>query len=1629
MKYLLLLITTLLLSGFFLFEKRNIDRENLQVEEQVYLQVDKTFYKPGEDIWFSAWIIDREQQTLTNLSEIVYVELINPKGKVEKTHKLLVKEGRANGDFHLSDEIAGGLYKIRAYTLWMKNIGEDNYFEKELTVQKVVLPNLLMELKFLEKGYGAGDEATAELDLKNLENEALIDKKFEYEVFIDGQKIKKKSVRTDEEGKALIKFKLPNKLISPDGVLNIILEHQGKIESISRTVPITLKNIELSFFPEGGNFIHSVNSRVAFKAIDKYGKPTDVEGKILDENGAVITTFKSFHDGMGAFRITPHVGEKYIARIDKPNTLKSTYVLPEIENEGYSLELNRDEYHNLQTEIRSTQRSKVTLVAKIKGKTYFKKRLKIINGLNIYDIPTGNMPAGILKVTVLDKDDIEQCERLVFVNKTKLMNIEIKADKEKYLPREKVTLDIKTTDNSGKVISADIALSVVNNNLLSFSDDKQDHILSSLLLSQEVKGKINEPQFYFKKDEPKADKALDYLLMTQGWRKFIWKDSTELLYMAEKAQVIGRLVDYEGRPFKNHKVWIVETKDSVFTDADGYFVFKNIVIDRRLTIRALDAKGYKTDYYINNYINYFVTSDYVKGTVINIKHEPVANAKISYPGTTITAITNSRGNFQIAKIRNRNILHIEGDLYKNKQIKINNPDKLQIVNLDYKDPRYGCSPEKTIQYEKVLIQKGKKIYDKENLEKSVVLKKIKQGQKSKANGKQLIPPGNQVVEILNIVDDEVEINEELVFNTCEDMENTEVIFIPELVEQEEEDEEQIFMFASKMPEFTGGELGLRSFIAKNVKYPVQARESCVEGKVYVRFVVTSNGEVEKVSIARGVDPILDQEAIRVVKSLPKWKPGMRGGRQVNVWYTVPINFNLVNSDGSKPKGYYAGLQISGPNYQTDGQNSVYRARKFYVPKYDSEEKIDKRTDFRSTIYWNPQIITDEKGQAQVSFYNSDEITSFKALAEGISSNGMVGRGEQIYFTQLPFSINAKLPQFLTFGDNLQVPVTLSNNTDKNITGKLDLVKMQALQLNNESFSKQLIKAKTSKTLWLEFTVLNTEGKQIFDLSFKSEGLSDAVKKEIMVLPKGFPVNLVFSSNDLESKFNFEIGEMVPGSLQARFKAFPSILNDLMGGIESILREPYGCFEQTSSSTYPNLLVLDYMKSTGNITASIRKKAMKLTDKGYKRLIGFETKEKGYEWFGRTPAHEGLTAYGLMEFSDMAKVYKGVDSEMVRRTQDWLLGKRDGKGNFSKRDGLRNFHGLSYELQNAYIVYALSESGYYDIGIEYLKAYENATKSNDAYLMTLLANTAFNIDKDNEGVKLLSFIDKQIDKFGFGKLNAKESIVRSRRHSLQVETASLYLLALLKSTNPSIVKIDEAVRYIAGSRKSYAGFGSTQATILALKALTSYAKTNKSSRADGAIHLMVNNKFSKQTGYSASQSKPIEINNLHSYLKTGNNKVKVNIKSAKKAIPYSFSIQYNASVPVSSKECILKLVTKLNHNKVKMGDLVKMDVTIKNIAEEHTPMAIAKIGIPSGLSLQPYQLKELLEKKMVDYYEIFDNYLVFYFTSLKPGQEVSIPLDLKTELPGSYEAPASSVYLYYTNEFKHWVAGEKIEIKK
>ena len=154
------------------------------------------------------------------------------------------------------------------------------------------------------------------------------------------------------------------------------------------------------------------------------------------------------------------------------------------------------------------------------------------------------------------------------------------------------------------------------------------------------------------------------------------------------------------------------------------------------------------------------------------------------------------------------------------------------------------------------------------------------------------PAPIQEVEVLNVVEDDVEV-EEIEINTEDDKDVEVVIAPPVEVKIEEEDEEVVFMVVESMPEFPGGQQALFKYLAENVKYPVIAQENGIQGRVICQFVVNKDGSiVDVVAVRSSGEPSLDKEAIRVIKSMPKWKPGKQRGKPVRVKYTVPVNFRL-----------------------------------------------------------------------------------------------------------------------------------------------------------------------------------------------------------------------------------------------------------------------------------------------------------------------------------------------------------------------------------------------------------------------------------------------------------------------------------------------------------------------------------------------------------------------------------------------------------------------------------------------------------------------------------------------------------------------------------------------------------------
>jgi uncharacterized protein YfaS (alpha-2-macroglobulin family) len=1432
-------------------KKLNAYNEQLP-EDRVYLQFDKPMYEPGDNIWFSAFIRDAATMKASGKSDIIHVDFLNPKGTVEKSINIIAKNGVASGDFTLDAEALGGIYKVRAYTNWMKNEGENNKFEKELQVQDIVLPNLKMKLDFEKKAFGAGDEVVAKLELNTNENKPLSDHKIKFAANLGGQQIVAKADVTDENGLQYIKFNLPKDLKTNDGLLNVMIDYNGSTESISRSIPIVLNAIKLELFPEGGDLVTGLESKVAFRALNEFGKPADIEGVVVAENGSVITSFSSFHQGMGGFKFVPKAGEKYMVKITKPENIKETFNVPEPLSRGYVMSVSPGNTE-ISMNIHTTETEELSLVAQVRNKVYYSTVIDAKKGGNRIIFPTSNFPIGVAQITLFDSKGIARAERLAFVNKDKQLSISVETEKEKYLPREKVKMTISVKDERGLPMPANLSMAVVNDQFLSFADDKSGNILSQLLLQQDINQKVEEPAFYFSNKEQKADEALDYLLMTAGWRHFTWEkvmnENTPVAsYQGERAIIAGTVLDAStGKVISNTKIKINNGAEYQ-TDENGKFIFNKLDLSSPVTL-AYSANGYGPQ------------SQYIQGY-------------------------------------NQNLV-------------------MYLYDNNYYNRSYRNVPSAT-------------------------------GQGWEDNA------------------------------------------IPEM--------------AREIP-------GADAMMIEDLAVVKEKHDEAKIGKGEVRNRNIQNKKNQDIVLASAPKDELkkqNEEGAHKKKELAQKSIDARAG-----FFAADFDNEIQNNVGSQQQA-----QI------------YYRAKEFAAPVYDKQENVEVRNDFRNTIYWNPNVEIDRTGKKTVEFYTSDDITSFRTTLEGIATDGSIGRTEKNFFTQLPFAMTTKIPVEVATEDNISIPLTLKNNTDKPLGGALTVIAPDGLKAITAVPAVQTIMPGASKTIYLDYKVLDKIGYGDFTLTFKACGLGDAFTQRIKIASKGFPVQASFSAQDVEREYSFNMSHVVNGSVKASFTAFPNVVSDLMKGVEGILQEPYGCFEQTSCTAYPNAMVLDYLKSTDSKDNKTLSRATDLLNRGYKRLTTFESSEKGYEWFGANPGHEGLTAYGIMEFVDMKNAGADVDQKMLDRTAEWLLKHKDGKGGFAReKHAYHDFGRISENVLNAYIVYALAEAGYTDVKKEFEASCKIAMETKDPYILAMMSNAAYSLKENTKGDAAMALLMNQQGKNG-SFTGTTHSITYSQGQSLTIETTSLTIMAILKSQGKNAGALTDAVQFLVGSRSGSGVFSSTQGTILALKALTEYAKFSKKTTEDGKIEIYVDGKKVSERSYKAGDKGAIEVSGLEEYLiGEGKHDLKIKYVGVKTPLPYSVAVNWNTSLPNSDKECDIDLKTKLAETTASVGQTVRLTATITNKKNMEVPSTMAIIGIPAGFTVQPWQLKELQDKKVFDYYEMKGNNIAIYYRGMGPSAVKEINLDLKAEMPGTFDAPASSAYLYYMNEYKTWSGTNKITIKK
>lgn len=510
-------------------------------QEKIYIHLDRPYYTGGETIWYKVYLTAGPYHEPSQLSQTIYVELINQNKEVIQQIKLLSINGLASGSIMLPDTLKSGKYLLRAYTNWMRNFEESYFFQRSIKIW-------------------------------NINNN------------------------------------------------DVIKETHDQI-------------LDIQFFPEGGNLVADVVCKVGVKAIGADGLGKATHGIIINTKGKTVAEFQCNFLGMGAFSFLPEKGERYKAVIDKPD--KEILLPPSLES-GLVLSV-RNASKELLVRIQTSDYTKyqeLYILAQTRGQIVYSARVNLASNVAVARIDKSQFPAGVTQITILDRQGSPLAERLVFVdNPTEHLRIEMSANNKTYAPREKVTLNINVKDSNGNPVVANLSLAVCDDQQV-LIEPNQENISTYLLISSELQGHIESPGYYFNNKNSDREDALDFLLLTQGWRRFTinqalqhnWKAPE---YLPEKGlRISGQVVDkYNGKAVGQGKVTYlsltsIPTVSETITNPTGHFSFLNIIYydSADLILKSETKKG-------NKAVKILITTD-------------IDRPEITYPITTLAETKN-----------------------------------------------------------------------------------------------------------------------------------------------------------------------------------------------------------------------------------------------------------------------------------------------------------------------------------------------------------------------------------------------------------------------------------------------------------------------------------------------------------------------------------------------------------------------------------------------------------------------------------------------------------------------------------------------------------------------------------------------------------------------------------------------------------------------------------------------------------------------------------------------------------------------------------------------------------------------------------------------------------------------------
>ena len=686
----------------------------------------------------------------------------------------------------------------------------------------------------------------------------------------------------------------------------------------------------------------------------------------------------------------------------------------------------------------------------------------------------------------------------------------------------------------------------------------------------------------------------------------------------------------------------------------------------------------------------------------------------------------------------------------------------------------------------------------------------------------------------------------------------------------------------------------------------------------------------------------------------------------------------------------------------------------------TEPPIRVRQFFPETWVWEPTLLTDEDGRAQLTLTAPDSITSWKLAVVGTCpapQNGSqgVGFGEAELTVFQDFFVEPSLPFSVVRGEEIPVKVDVFNYLDTAQTVQLDFAASEGFELTGESQLTVDIDAGAATSV--EFPIRPAAiGDFPISITARGDTLSDAVLRPLKIVAEGRPEEIVLNglieagqTLPLDVAFPEDI---VSDSERAYLHLTPSPVAQTMQGVADLLNMPYGCGEQNMIFLAPDIEILKYLREVGELAPEIRATAEYYVNVGYQRQLTYQTDDGGFAAFGGAEGSLWLTAFVLSTFSGAREV-RDIDETVLMRAADMLVGRQNADGSFRTDDflihtemdgGLENLFAMT-----AYTAQALAEYG--GAGVEtplqsaagYLRDNRTLPEVNeDPYSLSIAAVTLLKVPGFESVAE--SIIDRLLE------LAITEG-VGMHWEPYPVETTGYAAMALLNANGGvGRPQAGAAIDWLSTARNSLGGYGeSTQDTVVAIRALFLAARKV---RRDLTVDISV------RDGGEELFSVHVDENNFDLFHQMGLPLVSGLTLHSEGSGNVGFQVVKRFNVPGEllppPRDMEFEVTYDTTH--VEVDQVVDVRVRMRYTGDkEKTGMVLADVGVPTGFDAVRSSLNELVEADVVERVEQAGRKVIFYVNELVRDEALQFEFQIVARFPVEAEGPISRVYEYYDTD--------------